>query len=108
MRRLSKLSARFIGERGFSIGVDDVIPVSKLSDEVTNVTSSSYEACQVHAAPCSREIVHQSHSSHSYHAIGYLALSEWMMQSEGIVWCMAIRSHFDQSSNLLPDFHRLC
>lgn len=47
MRRLSKLSARFIGERGFSIGVDDVIPVPRLSDEVANVTRSSYQACQV-------------------------------------------------------------
>ena len=50
MRRLSKLSARFIGERGFSIGVDDVIPVPRLSDEVANVTSSSYQACQVRTA----------------------------------------------------------
>lgn len=47
MRRLSKWSARFIGERGFSIGVDDVIPMPRLSEEVANVTASSYEACQV-------------------------------------------------------------
>ena len=47
MRRLSKWSARFIGERGFSIGVDDVIPLPRLSQEVTDVTSSSYKACQV-------------------------------------------------------------
>lgn len=47
MRRLSKWSARFIGERGFSIGVDDVIPMPRLSDEVANVTSTSYQACQV-------------------------------------------------------------
>ena len=47
MRRLSKWAARFIGERGFSIGVDDVIPLPRLSQEVADVTSSSYEACQV-------------------------------------------------------------
>ena len=47
MRRLSKWSARFIGERGFSIGVDDVIPLPRLSQEVAGVTASSYEACQV-------------------------------------------------------------
>jgi len=47
MRRLSKWSARFIGERGFSIGVDDVIPMPRLSDEVAKVTSTSYQACQV-------------------------------------------------------------
>ena len=29
MRRLSKWAARFIGERGFSIGVDDVIPLPR-------------------------------------------------------------------------------
>ncbi|CAK0785283.1 hypothetical protein CVIRNUC_008489 [Coccomyxa viridis] len=46
MRRLSKWAARFIGERGFSIGVDDVIPLPRLSQEVADVTSSSYEACQ--------------------------------------------------------------
>ena len=44
------MSARFIGERGFSIGVDDVIPVPTLSNEVANVTTSSYQACQVSAA----------------------------------------------------------
>ena len=47
MRRLSKWSARFIGEHGFSMGVDDVIPMPRLSQEVADVTSSSYEACQV-------------------------------------------------------------
>ena len=47
MRRLSKWAARFIGEHGFSIGVDDVIPLPRLSQEVADVTASSYEACQV-------------------------------------------------------------
>ena len=39
MRRLSKWAARFIGERGFSIGVDDVIPLPRLSQDVADVTA---------------------------------------------------------------------
>ena len=30
MNRLAKLSARFIGEQGFSIGIDDVTPAQQL------------------------------------------------------------------------------
>ena len=30
MNRLAKLSARFIGDRGFSIGIDDVMPAASL------------------------------------------------------------------------------
>lgn len=30
MGRLAKLSARFIGDRGFSIGIDDVMPAHLL------------------------------------------------------------------------------
>ena len=30
MNRLAKLSARFIGEQGFSIGIDDVTPAHEL------------------------------------------------------------------------------
>ena len=30
MNRLAKLSARFIGDRGFSIGIDDVTPAMDL------------------------------------------------------------------------------
>lgn len=30
MNRLAKLSARFIGDRGFSIGIDDVTPAPAL------------------------------------------------------------------------------
>ena len=30
MNRLAKLSARFIGEQGFSIGIDDVTPADEL------------------------------------------------------------------------------
>ena len=30
MNRLAKLSARFIGDRGFSIGIDDVMPAPAL------------------------------------------------------------------------------
>lgn len=30
MNRLAKLSARFVGEQGFSIGIDDVTPAHEL------------------------------------------------------------------------------
>lgn len=33
MNRLAKLSSRFIGERGMSIGIDDVTPAQHLLDE---------------------------------------------------------------------------
>ncbi len=47
MRRLSKLSARFIGEHGFSIGVDDVTPAQRLLLEKQATIDSSYLDCQV-------------------------------------------------------------
>ncbi|EIE19808.1 beta and beta-prime subunits of DNA dependent RNA-polymerase [Coccomyxa subellipsoidea C-169] len=46
MRRLSKLSARFIGEHGFSIGVDDVTPALRLLQEKQATIDSSYQECQ--------------------------------------------------------------
>lgn len=46
MRRLSKWSARFIGERGFSIGVDDVTPAQLLLTEKQATIDSSYLECQ--------------------------------------------------------------
>lgn len=47
MRRLSKLSARFIGEHGFSIGVDDVTPALRLLQEKQATIDSSYQECEV-------------------------------------------------------------
>ncbi len=49
MRRLSKLSARFIGEHGFSIGVDDVTPAQRLLLEKQATIESSYLECQVNS-----------------------------------------------------------
>ncbi|CAL8471480.1 g11022 [Coccomyxa elongata] len=50
MRRLSKLSARFIGEHGFSIGVDDVTPAQRLLLEKQATIDSSYLECQAKIA----------------------------------------------------------
>lgn len=47
MRRLSKLSARFIGEHGFSIGVDDVTSAQRLLAEKRATINTSYLECQV-------------------------------------------------------------
>ena len=47
MGRLAKLSARFIGERGFSIGIDDVTPAPLLDRRKRDTISSSYAECQV-------------------------------------------------------------
>ena len=41
MNRLAKLSARFIGDRGFSIGIDDVTPAALLQVSLALKTSSS-------------------------------------------------------------------
>lgn len=43
MNRLAKLSARFIGEQGFSIGIDDVTPAHELQ-----ASTSSTEPLRVH------------------------------------------------------------
>ena len=47
MNRLAKLSARFIGERGFSIGVDDVTPADILQRRKAAIISQSYVQCEV-------------------------------------------------------------
>lgn len=47
MNRLAKLSARFIGERGFSIGVDDVTPADVLQRRKRAIISQSYVQCEV-------------------------------------------------------------
>lgn len=45
MSRLAKLSARFIGEVGFSIGITDVTPAAKLLDGKATIIDSSYGIC---------------------------------------------------------------
>ncbi|GMH41051.1 hypothetical protein BSKO_08961 [Bryopsis sp. KO-2023] len=46
MNRLAKLSARFMGDRGFSIGIDDVTPSSSFKTANEANIRSSYEQCQ--------------------------------------------------------------
>jgi DNA-directed RNA polymerase III subunit RPC1 len=45
MRRLAKLSARYIGEGGFSIGITDVTPAEELKREKTKVINDNYATC---------------------------------------------------------------
>ena len=45
MSRLAKLSARFIGEVGFSIGITDVTPATKLLDGKSKIIQASYGIC---------------------------------------------------------------
>ncbi|KAK1587161.1 hypothetical protein Q3G72_010241 [Acer saccharum] len=47
MNRLAKLSARWIGNHGFSIGIDDVQPKTELSDKKGKLISENYEVCNV-------------------------------------------------------------
>ena len=51
MNRLAKLSARFIGEHGFSIGIDDVTPAHELQ------VCSSYLSAITHASPKKTPVV---------------------------------------------------
>ena len=53
MRRLSKWSGRSIGERGFSIGVDDVTPDPRLLAAKAAAIASAYQECQVRAPSAS-------------------------------------------------------
>ncbi|KAL4425069.1 hypothetical protein ABPG77_010383 [Micractinium sp. CCAP 211/92] len=45
MNRLAKLSARFIGNRGFSIGIDDVTPADRLQQEKAKTLEAGYNKC---------------------------------------------------------------
>ncbi|XP_050232312.1 DNA-directed RNA polymerase III subunit 1 [Mercurialis annua] len=45
MNRLAKLSARWIGNHGFSIGIDDVQPGKKLIEEKAKTISTGYQEC---------------------------------------------------------------
>ena len=45
MQRLSKLSAHYVGSRGFSIGIDDVTPTARLNRDKQAAVDSGYRAC---------------------------------------------------------------
>lgn len=45
MSRVAKMSARYMGNRGFSIGIDDVTPSSILQGKKGSVVSEGYEKC---------------------------------------------------------------
>ena len=45
MNRLAKLSARWLGTRGFSIGIDDVSPAAELSAEKGRRIEDGYRTC---------------------------------------------------------------
>ena len=45
MNRVAKLSARWLGTRGFSVGIDDVTPGHRLQDEKGKVVDRGYDAC---------------------------------------------------------------
>ncbi|KAJ9698281.1 hypothetical protein PVL29_007388 [Vitis rotundifolia] len=51
MNRLAKLSARWIGNHGFSIGIDDVQPGGLLNDQKSERIEEGYENCH--------ELIHQ-------------------------------------------------
>ena len=48
MNRLAKLSARFIGERGFSIGIDDVRPAEALQVHPARKLPGSWDPAGLH------------------------------------------------------------
>ena len=50
MTRLSKLCARFLGARGFSIGIDDVTPGPRLRARKDELVAAGYAACDAHIA----------------------------------------------------------
>ncbi|KAI8832364.1 hypothetical protein BC829DRAFT_426428 [Chytridium lagenaria] len=45
MNRVAKLSARFLANRGFSIGIDDVQPGDRLKEEKENKVKGGYDEC---------------------------------------------------------------
>jgi len=46
MNRLARLSAKMIGEKGFSIGIDDVTPAQELVNEKQKAVDRGYAHCQ--------------------------------------------------------------
>ncbi len=45
MNRLAKLSARYLSNQGFSVGINDVYPVQKLQELKLNLVSTAYKEC---------------------------------------------------------------
>jgi DNA-directed RNA polymerase III subunit RPC1 len=45
MNRLAKLSARYLTNQGFSVGINDVYPVQKLQELKLNLVSAAYKEC---------------------------------------------------------------
>jgi DNA-directed RNA polymerase III subunit RPC1 len=45
MNRLAKLSARYLTNQGFSVGINDVYPVQKLQELKLNLVSTAYTEC---------------------------------------------------------------
>ncbi|KAL6940642.1 DNA-directed RNA polymerase III subunit C1 (rpo31) [Hanseniaspora vineae] len=45
MNRMAKLCARFLGNRGFSIGIEDVTPAQDLKDKKEHMVEVAYAAC---------------------------------------------------------------
>ena len=58
MNRLAKLSARFIGDRGFSIGIDDVMPAPALqkAKEHLMVDGCALVGPNHRTAPCTPDV----------------------------------------------------
>ena len=54
MNRLAKLSARFIGNRGFSIGIDDVTPAPRLVKAKQKAIEAGYSKVQEFIADFSK------------------------------------------------------
>ena len=48
MNRLARLSAKLIGEKGFSIGIDDVTPADLLIQEKETAVTRGYSQCQAY------------------------------------------------------------
>ncbi|KAI1001224.1 DNA-directed RNA polymerase III subunit [Podosphaera aphanis] len=46
MNRLAKISARYLTNQGFSIGISDVYPSQKLKDKKQALVSKAYEECE--------------------------------------------------------------
>jgi DNA-directed RNA polymerase III subunit RPC1 len=47
MNRLAKISARYLTNQGFSIGISDVYPSSKLNEKKQALVSKAYHQCEV-------------------------------------------------------------
>jgi len=56
MNRLAKLSARFIGDRGFSIGIDDVMPAPALQRAKERLMEDGCACLRLLAAGCQKNV----------------------------------------------------